>query len=286
MSDDDDLNDDDLSESIREGNVEEVRDFLANHPNFDINEAFDDMEYTPLHIACLHDRHRIVSVLVEQAGIDVNKRDNDGSTPFNLACESDHLQVVKILLRDMRVDINMTDNEGRTPLWNACRWGSFEIIKWMIASGRDVDVSTKGNFNDEEYTPEQIAVESHRENVARLVGVFSRQPVRIRHEVRVNLGMPDAVASETFANVVFLSDGFFRLTPAAGDDPNSPENLSRKFFAMSVGVPMELQMKISNIHAGMNKDNIRSSNSEPAFQSVGWRLALQDMQNMQQNEQQ
>ena len=51
-----------------------------------------------------------------------------------------------------------------------------------------------------------IARRSKNPEVASVIRSFIANPTQTRHELRVKLGLPDAVAAEVFALVVFLCD--------------------------------------------------------------------------------
>lgn len=97
----------------RKGNVPEVN-YAINH-GYDIN-SFNQMIYTPLHIACIYNRPRIVKLLL----------DNDA-------------------------DISIVDRSGRTPLMNAIRCKSIlilsdsELVDRLLGSELHID----NNMNSE-----------------------------------------------------------------------------------------------------------------------------------------
>ena len=85
--------------------------------------------------------------------------------------------------------------------------GHYAVVKWLIASGRDLADFKKGNdgsIDADDYTALEIAREKHRPEVVSLLERFMANPVQTRHEVRVELGLLDALAAEVFALTVFL----------------------------------------------------------------------------------
>jgi ankyrin repeat protein len=179
---------------------------------------------TALHLACEYGHHEVVLVVLVHPGIDVNQKNGFGSTSFIIGCEKGKVEVVKVLLKDSRVDINLADR-GRTPLWHASYEGHVEVIKWIIASGREVDLDKKG-----------------------------------RHEIRVELSVPDALVAEIFAMVVFLCDGLLKANLIEEARPETP-----RFLNIAQRLPMELQMILCYAVYDLGKENILSKDSEPAF---------------------
>jgi len=152
-----------------------------------------------------------VKVLLAHPDIDVNVKDIDGYTPFAYACGGDNVPVVQMLLKDPRVDVTLNDTNGHTPLWSASSSGLHEVIEWLIASGRDLgDIENMTRrYSGREYTALEMARENVKPQVVRLLERFIAHPAQTRHEVRVKLGLLDALAAEIFALTVFFATIFF-----------------------------------------------------------------------------
>ena len=93
---------------------------------------------------------------------------------------------------------------------------------------------------------------------------FITNSTQTRHEVRVKLGVPDALAAEVFALTVFLCDDLLQPKP----DLVSSNPAATRFFVIAKKLPMELQMILCHRVVGSAKDNILSKHSEPAFHSL------------------
>ena len=90
------------------------------------------------------------------------------------------------------------------------------MIEWLIACGRDLgDLNKKGELKDGDYTALEIARKMSRTEVVSLLERLSTDPVQTRHELRVKLGVPDALAAELFALTVFLCDNLLQLKSAS-----------------------------------------------------------------------
>ena len=262
---------------IFDGDIEGVITFLNNNSKFDINQIL--LYSTPLNLACYRGRKEIVSVLLAHPHIDVNKRNNAGYTALNVACWRGEVEVVKVLLRDSRVDINIPDNYGCTALWKASYCEHVEVIKWMIASGRELDLEMKGQFVDDDgkYSALDAAKDGNRVNVVSLLEKFAKTPKTTRHEICVEFGVNEACVADNFATVVFLCDGLLALktddamanTNSFLKDDREKMAKAKQYFAISMRVPMELQMNIANKTKDDNsKELVLTKDSEGAFMSL------------------
>jgi len=110
-----------------------------------------------------------------------------------------------------------------------------------------------------------VAKKEGETEVVTLLERFKENPVETRHQVRVKLGLADALAAEMFALVVFVSDGLLQVkvtiaTPAA------------RFFSIVAQLPLELQMVLCFRQVGSNKDIVSGKDSEVAFKELAKRL--------------
>jgi len=210
----------------------------------------------------------VVKLLLAHPDINVNVRNEGGQTPISLGCERGHVSVVRVLLKDPRVNVTLGEYNGCTPLWWASWKGYHEVIEWLIASGRDLgDIENKkGKWFAREYTALEIARERRNTEVVSLLEKFVAHSAQTRHELRVQLGMLDALAAEIFALTVFLCDDLLQLKPALATTTAATNAL--RFYSIISKLPMELQMMICHRVVGSMKQNILHNDSETAFKSL------------------
>ena len=186
-----------------------------------------------------------------------------------------------VLLKDPRVDVALADEDRCTPLWCASYCGHFEVVEWLIASGRDLgDVMNKKGIwgDDEDYTALEIAREEGHTEVESVLENFLSNPTQTRHELRVELGVLDALAAEIFALTVFLCDDLLHLKPsllvAITIAIITATTAATRFFAIAKRLPMELQMVLCHRAVGSMKQDILRRDSEPAFHSLAKSLLV------------
>ena len=65
--------------------------------------------------------------------------------------------MVSLLLADMRIDVNKPKNGRCTPLWIASQNGHLPVVKLILASGRHVDTKTKSIAGKDEWNNKTAA---------------------------------------------------------------------------------------------------------------------------------
>jgi len=259
-------------DAVNDGNVEEVREILENHPNVDVNWKNEDWigHLAAMHRACRYGHDSIVAILLAHPGIKVNVKDSYGHTPFMIACLNDHTSCARLMLEDQRAAINEPSNNGYTPLRDAAHAGNLEIIKWWVASGREMDLGEPGDSKTDaigearKNLPWRSGMEKDRKTaVVTLLERFKENPEETRPSVRVELGYQDEMAAAVFAIVVFVSDGLLRVTQ--GDESTTP---AARFFSIASQLPMELQMVLCYRVVDSGKENISAFDSEAAFRDL------------------
>ncbi|XP_020840709.1 ankyrin repeat domain-containing protein 27 isoform X2 [Phascolarctos cinereus] len=100
--------------------------------------------FTPLHVAVLHGRTDLVSLLLKH-GANVDAKNVNRAVPLHLACQKGHFQVVKNLM-DFSAKQNKKDSSGNTPLIYACLNGHHETAALLLEHGASLNVSNnRGN---------------------------------------------------------------------------------------------------------------------------------------------
>ncbi|XP_001367751.2 ankyrin repeat domain-containing protein 27 isoform X2 [Monodelphis domestica] len=100
--------------------------------------------FTALHVAVLHGRTDLVSLLLKH-GANVDAKNVNRATPLHLACQKGHSQVVKSLM-DFGAKQNTKDSSGNTPLIYACLNGHHETAALLLEHGASLNASNnRGN---------------------------------------------------------------------------------------------------------------------------------------------
>jgi len=99
----------------------------------DVNLRASQHGQTALMLAVSHGRLDMVGLL-QEAGADVNVRDEDGSTALMCAAEHGHLEIVKLLLQHPDINLAATDNDGLTALTVAMEAGNRDIGVLLYAN--------------------------------------------------------------------------------------------------------------------------------------------------------
>ena len=173
--------------AAEDGRVEEVKSILRKNPSLNVNWKNEGVgAYTTLFVACFHGHDSVVSILLAHPDIDPNLKQVNGNTPFMAACFQGNTSCVRLLLQDQRVMVNEPNNSGSTPLRWAAYGGQHDVIKLWIASGREMNLGTPGDYQTDAIG---AAKEEKKTEVVRLLERFKSDPAKTRSEVRKELGI-------------------------------------------------------------------------------------------------
>lgn len=117
---------------------------VLNTQNDDGNNA--------LHLAVLN-RNAAIVKSVAKSGIECNVRNKNGYAPLHLAVLASDEEIASILLKDAGADINVTDNTGATPLILAAKNNLVEMVDFLLKKGADARKTDNNGKNYKFYMP-------------------------------------------------------------------------------------------------------------------------------------
>jgi len=258
---------------------------LLEDPRIKVNQLCG-LQNTPLNVACQEGNKAAVKALLADNRVAVNTPNKNGCTPFYGASQMGEVAVVELLLAHQGVDLNVRDSDGTTALWITAHQCHVSVLYAILASGRDIDVSTPSRAGNEEgwegTTAAQIArsqylhpfcaspsVVSRRAlfgpMIANLLDYFAVDAKGARQQVRELPELRDSYIGAYFALVIFLSDGLISLKLRSSPDDTQP---AVRFFTIAQALPLELQMLLCNRAFRSRKDLILIAVSEPAFKHL------------------
>jgi len=233
--------------AVKEGKIGEAVEILRANPTLNLVnwKNGSDNYQTAFHLACAGTDTTLVFLLLAHPDIDINPEDGYGGTPFHYASNP---KLFRVLIKDPQVQVSEMGADGYTALDWAAHNGRLEVVKWWIASNREI--SSQG--------PIEMAEAAGKTEVAHLLKTFEEDPIRVREDLRVELGWHDELAAEVFALVIFVSDGLLATRPT-----HQP-SFAATFFEIARRLPIELQMLL----AGLTKENITTRDREETFKAL------------------
>jgi len=238
--------------------------------------------WTPLHVACskyARGHLGVIRQLLSCPQIEVNCVSRDSMTPLAIACESGLLEVIEVLLRDPRVNVNLADDQSMTPLWKAVSDNQGDVVRRLLASRHRIDVHLRGKVfpSGAEVSPLEVGEARGHLELVELLRRFISDEDLTRHELRVELGFPEARSVELCALIVLLCDDYLVVRGnggEAGGEGSSPET-TRRFFAMVTRLPLELQKILCLRAFGSTRSGIRCKQSELGFCCILRKFAME-----------
>ncbi|XP_039716561.1 cortactin-binding protein 2 isoform X2 [Pteropus medius] len=129
-----------LQQAAAQGNVT-LLSMLLNEEGLDINYSCED-GHSALYSAAKNGHTDCVRLLLN-AEAQVDAADKNGFTPLCAAAAQGHFKCVELLIT-YDANINHAADGGQTPLYLACKNGNKECIKLLLETGTDRSVKTRG----------------------------------------------------------------------------------------------------------------------------------------------
>ena len=146
---------DNMDESQAVDLLENYRSLLSQVPEVESEEkddieSLDDFDSMPDEYV-LKKIHKEADFFneVEQRKLRVNARNRNGETDLHLACKTNNLKLVKLLVEKCGYDINAVDNGGWTPLSEAVDYEQVEVLRYLIHKGANVNTRSMEGLEGE-----------------------------------------------------------------------------------------------------------------------------------------
>ena len=105
----------------------------------------NNLDQTPLYLACLYGREQMVLLFLESMDIDLSYVDSNGETVFMALVRSRNLDLIKRLGGYHKL-LEKKNIFGQTPLAVAVKQNSYKMVEFLLEN--NVFVNTKDNFNE------------------------------------------------------------------------------------------------------------------------------------------
>jgi len=251
--------------------VDDLRTMLQTPHLVDVNQRVESGEHrdkTVLHLASYYGHSDIIKLLLSHPMIDVNLRCEGSLTPYLLACFSRRAEAAIELVKDPRVDLSPLDPND-TLVCEAARAGLVEVVKWILATGRERDITRK----NKSYAMKVSAGNFSQAEIPQLLHRFRLDPGHTRHQLRMQLGLLDDLVAELQACLSLLRLGC--IVPKS-----SCEKPTARFFAVARQLPAPLQLTLCHIvydsAAGTVSEQAMSGACKQVRKSGAFTTPLQD----------
>lgn len=125
--------------AVRNENIETLKLLVKTNPKILQNQK--NLENT-FWVAFRNETLEILKFLFEIGSMDVNKRSTTirGLTPLTIVASKGNLKMMKLLIEEKGADLEGVDNFGQTPLWVATQCKNFEMIQYLVEKNANLDV--------------------------------------------------------------------------------------------------------------------------------------------------
>ncbi len=120
-------------------NVKFKLEHIPDLPNED-SKIVVAPNYTPLHLAAIHDKVEVAQFLIGQ-GADIESKNDTGTTPLHMAAIGGSYRIAKMLI-EKGADVNASNDGKYTPLHWAARRGYKDIAALLLDNGADINART------------------------------------------------------------------------------------------------------------------------------------------------
>nr|Q07E41.1 RecName: Full=Cortactin-binding protein 2; Short=CortBP2 [Dasypus novemcinctus]ABI93635.1 cortactin-binding protein 2 [Dasypus novemcinctus] len=155
-----------LQQAAAQGNVT-LLSMLLNEEGLDINYSCED-GHSALYSAAKNGHTDCVRLLLN-AKAQIDAADKNGFTPLCAAAAQGHFECVELLIA-YHANIDHAADGGQTPLYLACKNGNKECIKVLLEAGTDRSVKTRDGW-----TPVHAAVDTGNVDSLKLL-MYHRAP--------------------------------------------------------------------------------------------------------------
>jgi len=242
-----------------------VVDFLDQNPS--VNQCYLNHRGQPcctvMTLICRVDLHTALALLLNVPGLDVNQHKAGCFGPaLTEAVSFRSGGCLRLLLQDPRVEMRAPASivffpDGASIMHFALRHRCLQGAKWLMALRPFEENHVPGDLS------RWRSPWMHERECVDLYLDYQRDPLRVRHCMRMELGFREAFAAEIFAVIILFADDFFILHDHLG--PGAPRT---RFLSMARRLPLELQMLLAWRAQGDPREVILSSDFEPAVVHV------------------
>lgn len=250
-----------FSAACESGDYNTAKGLIEAFPNLDVNWMnSDQLDRTPLILACKNNRVRIVDLLLSHPRIEVNQPGFDGENPLLISLAFSNSGCARLLLRNSEIDTMVACAYKVQSLvwlvWN--NDNALHVLKEWIACDRGLPIAPLDEYWDLDAIEQ--ARESRFPEVATLLERYKNDPGAVKTEMEV--WFVEGAAAEMFSLIVFLCDDILRI-PKARVKSNAG-----RFFSIACRLPTEIQMVLCERYIESGRDTIVPDHKEMAFRDL------------------
>ncbi|KAK8866965.1 hypothetical protein M9Y10_009934 [Tritrichomonas musculus] len=163
---------------------EMVKTLVDTFDNIDLNGDEND-DFSPLYFACESNAINIVSFLLNQDKINVNKQNGYSKmTALVFACSKNFNEIVGLILKHPKVDVNLADCDGKTSLHFAIEQKNEEIVNLLLNENLTININIVDKYRLA--SPLHYACETGNLNIINALINFSQKSQKNKNSEEIN----------------------------------------------------------------------------------------------------
>jgi ankyrin repeat protein len=233
---------------------EKITKLLLEQPYVDPNK-FNSCGWTPLYTAARYNYDYIMEHLLSHTNkdpslcLDVNKPNKDGDTAIHLAAEYGYTNCAKLLLDHPDFNVNQPNGHGKTALHIAI-FDADEVDDSDHVGLVELILSSKQHVHTTLNIPAAIA----SFKISSLIGEYEKSPASCRLRLRAKFGYHLQDAADLFGLVTLINEGLLQCN----EETNQQQTKAKRFFKITLGLPVELRMRLCNQTYRVKEDFVSS----------------------------